>query len=99
MNPDEIEAIVGVPRHDAEHYGRAISSEQRVYVLHSRQCKESTPDLRDCPFSIALDEGIENGMVWPYWRGRQDQPMRLAIDRAGYLRPATQTDTGGESNA
>lgn len=43
---------------DAEHWARAVSAEQTVYVLHSRECLESGTDLRQCRFSLALDNGI-----------------------------------------
>lgn len=73
--PADIEAIVGVPRHPSEHWGRAVSAEQTVYVMHSRWCKATVADLRDCPFSVALDKGIDLGD----WAGREDEPVQLAI--------------------
>jgi len=57
--PWRIERIVGVERHPTEHFGRAVSAEETVYILHSHECRDSTPDLRDCPFSLALDKGID----------------------------------------
>lgn len=83
---DRIEEIVGAKRHATDHYGRAISAEQTVYILHSQACKDSTPDLRDCPFSLALDQGIERTYPWTGWQRVQDQPVRLEISR-GYLMP------------
>ena len=56
---DRIEGIVGVKRDDVVHFGRAVSSEQRVYILHSRECLASVSDQRDCEFSLALDNGID----------------------------------------
>lgn len=70
------ERIVGMRRNATEHLARAVSAEQRVYVLHSEQCKSTTPDLRDCPYSIALDEGID----LEAWHEFQDQPVRVTID-------------------
>lgn len=84
---DEIERIVGVDRHSTDHYGRAVSSELTVYVLHSQQCKDTTGDLRDCVFSLALDRGIEDPAPWTAWNSVQDQPVKLEIV-AGYLLPA-----------
>ena len=52
---EDIERIVGISRHPSMHYGRAISTEQVTYVLHSQECKNATPDLRDCIFSLALE--------------------------------------------
>ncbi len=82
----EIERIVGIERHATEHYGRAVSAEGVVYILHSQQCKDSGVDLRECPFSVALDLGIEDAPPWTGWRRVQDQAVRLDIAR-GYLMP------------
>ena len=62
--PEDIERIVGVKRDAFRHFARAVSAEQVVYILHSRECRDSTPDLRDCPFSLALDRGIDVDR-WP----------------------------------
>lgn len=83
---DRIEEIVGVERHATEHYGRAVSTEQTVYILHSQECKDTTPDLRKCPFSIALDRGIQQLYPWTEWRRTQDLSTRLTISR-GFLMP------------
>jgi hypothetical protein len=55
---DRIERIVGASRHPTDHIGRAVSSERTVYILHSRECRDSGIDLRECPYSLALDRGI-----------------------------------------
>ena len=68
---DQIEDIVGADRHAAQHLGRAVSDEQVVYVLHSQRCKDSGIDLRDCPWSKALDVGID----LDDWRGYEDRPL------------------------
>lgn len=73
---DRIEGIVGAHRHDSLHIGRAVSAEQRVYVLHSRECAARGIDLRQCEFSIALDEGIDLSL----WEDYQDRPVELGID-------------------
>lgn len=57
VDPADIERIVGHGRARSEHYARYVQDEGRLYILHSQQCIEKTPDLRNCPFSIALDEG------------------------------------------
>jgi hypothetical protein len=54
-----IEHIVGSKRHSTDHIARAVSAEQTVYILHSQECEATVPDLRMCPFSIAMDRGIE----------------------------------------
>lgn len=80
VSPDEIEQIVGVQRHHSWHYARAVSEEQTVYILHSEKCRDATPDLRDCPFSAALDRGIDVA-EWV-----EDQPVRVVV-RWGRLIP------------
>lgn len=72
---DDIERIVGAARHRKVHYGRAVSAEETVYILHSRQCRDSGIDLRECRFSVALDRGIDRRM----WNGKQDAPVLLGI--------------------
>jgi len=86
VDPTEIETILGIARHETDHYGRAVSAEQQVYVLHSAECRNAGGDLRECPYSIALDKGIEHFYPWTSWRRLQDQPVRLEISR-GYLLP------------
>lgn len=80
---EDIERIVGVKRHRSVHYGRAVSDEQTVYILHSGVCKETRLDLRDCPFSIALDQGINIDV----WQRFEDIPVELVIITGGALAP------------
>ena len=87
VDPSEIEQLVGVERHGWAHYGRAVSGEQVVYILHSSQCKGRNLDLRACDFSLALDRGIDE---WE-WHDSMDRPVRLVIFK-GRLVPAI----GGE---
>lgn len=88
---DEIEGIVGAERHATEHLGRAVSVEQRLYILHSVECVESGIDLRDCEFSLALDDyGIETGPNTPWAREEGEPGVVLAIDdEVGDLLPAS----------
>lgn len=72
---DKIESIVGAKRHPEFHLARAVSSEQRVYILHSKECAASGKDLRKCDFSLALDEGIDPDV----WKHHQDRPVRIEI--------------------
>ncbi len=83
VDPDQIEAIVGIERHMTWHYANAVSAEQTLYILHSQRCKAFTPDLRECRYSKALDKGI-NLFVWA---DRQDMPVRITIDHNGQLIP------------
>lgn len=75
VSASDIERIVGVIRHKTEHYGRAVSDEETVYILHSRECLESGIDLRDCVFSTALDRGIN----MEAWLDMQDAAVRLGV--------------------
>lgn len=77
-----IERIVGTNRHPEAHYGRAVSTEQMVYILHSQTCKDSGIDLRECPFSVALDRGIDEWV----WSDDMDRPVELVIFK-GHLVP------------
>ena len=72
---DEVEDIVGAERHEWAHLGRAVSGQQRVYILHSKRCVNEGVDLRDCAYSKALDEGIELG-EWEDW---EDQLVWLWV--------------------
>jgi hypothetical protein len=74
-----IEGIVGVTRHPTEHWGRAVSRTREVFILHSVECRDSGRDLRLCPFSVALDGGIDVER----WAGQEDRPVRLAIEDDG----------------
>lgn len=73
VNAGEVERVVGVPRHPTYHIARAVSAEQTVYVLHSQQCLDSGIDLRMCPFSLALDNGIR------LHEWTEDKPLPVAI--------------------
>jgi hypothetical protein len=80
VDPSVIEGIVGASRHEQLHQARAVSAEQSVYILHSRECVAELgwDGLRRCPFSKALDRGhfilpedqaividIEDGLLVP----------------------------------
>lgn len=73
---DQIEELVGAKRHPTHHQARAVSAEQVVYILHGQQCLDSGIDLRDCPYSLALDEGIDLDR----WEHFQDQAMFVALE-------------------
>lgn len=82
---EDIERIVGAKRHPTKHLARAVSAEQTVYILHSHQCLTESRrygrDLRSCPFSLALDNGIDVA------RWDQDTPLPVLIED-GRLVPA-----------
>ncbi len=84
VSADAIEQIVGARRHATSHLARAVSKEQTVYVLHSYDCLHTTPDLRECEFSLALDVGIHGRE----WLGFEDAPVAVTIsDFDGSLLP------------
>jgi len=56
---EDIERIVGAHRDLTLHQALAVSAEQTVYILHSQACLDSGVDLRECRFSLALDNGID----------------------------------------
>ena len=87
VDPVQIEEIVGTRRHQVIHYGRAVSAEQRVFILHSAFCLASGIDLHDCVYSLALDRGIR--MV--DWRGWEDLAVPLSIGMTGRLIPRVDT--------
>jgi hypothetical protein len=71
-----IEERVGARRHPSEHIARAVSAEERVYVMHSAECASTGIDLRSCAFSNALDNGIDMRA----WALFQDRPVRVFIE-------------------
>lgn len=59
VDPNDIEAIVGRAREEHAHWGRASTTDQKFYILHSRQCLDSGLDLRRCEYSLALDNAFD----------------------------------------
>lgn len=80
VSVSDIERIVGVARHDTRHYARSVSAEQTIYILHPRDCLARYDDLRGCPWSLALDRGI-NTDKWT-----EDIAVTVRV-RAGLLVP------------
>lgn len=78
---DKIEGIVGAKRHPMIHQARAVSAEECVYVLHSEWCLDVYADLTDCPYSLALDRGIDPD-EWA-----KDKAVSVRINRGGRLVP------------
>lgn len=76
---EDIERIVGFPRQRHDHVARLVSAEGKVYILHSRECLESSIDLRYCSHSLALDAGIDEA-DWPV-----DQPLLVYVTPYGKL--------------
>lgn len=83
VGTNDIERIVGARRMVCTHLGRAVSSERTVYILHSKQCVQSSRDIRSCWYSLALDAGIDDAR----WDGWEDKPVLLGITRSSGLVP------------
>lgn len=88
----DIEGIVGSLRDTEQHIARAVSAEQRVYLLHSHECVAMGRDLRLCPYSLALDRGIDLDS-WP-----EDEAVFVVVDDGRLVRerwtlPLTPKDT------
>lgn len=77
----EIESVVGIRRHPSRHYARADSPSEMVYILHSSDCLAQNPDLRKCPFSVALDKGIS----LYEWAGFFDVAVRVLVTASGLV--------------
>jgi hypothetical protein len=75
VDPSLIENIVGVRRHPTAHYARVDAATQIVYILHSQKCVQSTPDLRDCYYSLVLDRGINDRD----WKGNLNRPVVAGV--------------------
>jgi hypothetical protein len=82
VNPEEIEEIVGKQRSDLVHWAKAVSEEKKVYLLHPTKCLKDESDLRNCPYSRALDNGIDI-REWI-----EDVPLEVEVGD-GHLRPAS----------
>ena len=80
-----IEGIVGSPRHPTQHIARAVTEEERVYILHSENCESFVYgiSLLDCKYSVALTRGID----LTTWEGSFDVPVIVRINLEGELIP------------
>ena len=79
VDAELIERVVGVSRHEMDHYGRALSNGD-FYILHSAVCKRSGRDLRNCPFSLSLDSHPLTWLRFPY-----DTPVPLELSDGGRI--------------
>lgn len=84
VDPGEIEMIVGARRHSIKHLGRLVTADHTTYILHSEHCKSRYEDLRECVFSLAMDEGIDEAD----FEGYMDRPIVMGVDSDGVLLPA-----------
>lgn len=79
VDPAKIESLVGVPRHQFEHWGRFNTEEHTLYLMHSRDCTAVTTDLRTCSYSLAMDKWIDDETLDRFWEGCLDHPVRVII--------------------
>lgn len=86
---DEIESIVGRDRHATEHYARAVSATQTVYIMHPEECLGLGWDLRDCPFSVALSKWGINPSEW-----EENVAMRVVLDKYSAMVPVPDLPVG-----
>lgn len=75
VDRSRIEQIVGIRRDAHQHVARAVSAEGMVYILHSQRCLDAGIDLRQCPYSLALDNGIETSD----WTHLMDLPVAVTV--------------------
>lgn len=61
---EDIELKVGRRRDPIRHYGKLRTDDWLMYILHSQECVDSFEDLRECPYSLALDRGVDE-LEWP----------------------------------
>lgn len=66
VSAERIAEVFGIERFPFEHAVRVLHSERMVYVLHSQHCVETHPDLRECRYSKAMDEGINEDLWAPF---------------------------------
>lgn len=78
VDPNEIEAIVGARRHATRHLARG-AHDGRIYILHSAECVEAYPDLRECPHSRALDDHDTMLATSRMWSRRWGIPVDVKL--------------------
>lgn len=73
VDRDKISSLVRAERDYWLHIGRHDFEEEGVYIMHSHLCLSLFPDLRECPYSKALDKGISV----EHWFSWEDDPVYL----------------------
>lgn len=82
VDPTEIEGIVGVKRHETYHIARWIVDAGQIFILHSQVCVDGDWDLRECPYSQALDKGA-SADFYDY----ANKPVVVVVSLDGTLQP------------
>lgn len=80
VNASIVERIVGRERHPILHWARLNPDDQTVTILHSQACIETSTDLRECRFSLAMDRGVDARYV-----RLTGQPLIAHVDEEGLL--------------
>lgn len=84
VDPGQIERIVGARRHSIKHLGRVVTADHTTYILHSEHCRSRGLDLRECAFSVAMDDGVDDAE----FEGYTDRAIVMGVDSNGVLLPA-----------
>lgn len=82
VDPEIIETIVGAPRQQSIHLGKAVTENQMFYILHSVECVESGVDLRECRYSQTLAQYGVDIFTWSMYL---DRTVLLGIDAHGLV--------------
>lgn len=75
VDPSAIEKIVGAPRNRKAHFGKLMSDEDRMYIMHSHECVRDNEDLRQCKFSLAMDRNMPEAI----WNKYADKTVLLGV--------------------
>ena len=91
VDPNQIEEIVGTKRNRKAHIGKFVSEEDKVYIMHSRECVVAHEDLRQCKFSLAMDTGLPEKA----WNKYADKTVLLGIMK-DFLVPLIELNEAGQ---
>jgi hypothetical protein len=76
VNPEDIEAIFGVPRFPTWHLGLADPHSEVFYIMHSQECLDTNKSVLECKFSHVLDD---DGISEEYWADCQGVPYFIIL--------------------
>lgn len=86
VSPDEIQKAVGGAERDYWlHIGYANTPLDRFYIMHAHTCLSQYTDLRECPYSKALDK---QGISADWWEDWYNRPVYLALSHKGFVVPS-----------
>lgn len=80
---DSIEQIIGVRRDPHRHVGRAVDGQ--LVIMHPQSCIDSGMDLRECIYSMGLDNGLSADDVAEL-EAAQGRPVELYVVSGSTLR-------------